>query len=130
MKIVDFREKTTEALETIRKPPIRELSKRLRPHMDLARFASVSPIGNSYPGHPSLLLQEEHYLSGTATAFQMGMNGAQRGGHWLSVLERDKRRNLCFTVDSSSQLCFWYMELPWKDCGKIPCLTLTLGQSA
>lgn len=46
MKIVDFREKT-EALETVRKPPFRELSEKLREQ--LAAFFFFNPRETEAP---------------------------------------------------------------------------------
>lgn len=133
MKIVDFREKTTtttEALETIRKPPIRELSKRLRRHMDFARFASIGPVGNSVSWTPfscaaggALPVSHSHSLSsgdGQSTERRVLAFCAQKG---------KERRNLCVSQSILLVSLVLVYGAP-EDCGKIPCLTLTMGQSA
>lgn len=127
----------TEALETVRNPPFRELSKNYEnnwPHICLREteasyghrqihlcFSHWSLID---PGSPFTLLQEEHDLSGRGDE-----HSAERrltGCVYSKETGGGKLRVLRFFLVSFGML---YEAL--SDCAKLPsCLILSLGQSA
>lgn len=132
MKIVD----QAEALETVRKPPFRELSENYEkswPHVfvlvrpgrctDITGLPSVPAAGLfSVPHASSALLQDELCSSGPVSGDRHGAGRKSSG--CVSSKGTGEEETVCFRI----QLCFVHETL--SDCAEIPCLTLTLGQSA
>lgn len=125
MKIVDFREKT-EALETVRKPPFRELSEKLREQLaafffflilvrprrrtDVARFTSVVSSAGLSVSWTSLCSAPGGAPPVRPQPCNGGRGWTQRWEevHLLRVLEKKglERRKLCVLKILPSQLCF------------------------
>lgn len=139
MKIVDFREKT-EALETVRKPPFRELSTNCE--NQLAAFFCPRETEGPY-GHgqihlglpcwilsildaPSALLQEEHYLSGPVSG---DGHSAERRFAGCVHSKRDWRGEKPCVLRFFLVSFVLLYEAP-SGCAEFPRLTLTSGQSA
>lgn len=139
MKIVDFRMKT-EALETVRNPPFRELSKNYENnwphicpreteasyghrqiHLCFSRWSLIDP------GSPFALLQEEHDLSGHSPVNGDEHSAERRFTGCVYSKETGERK---LSVLRFFLVGFVMLYEALSDCAKLPCLILSLGQSA